>query len=113
MAMGTRKQREKQEGLWIAHTELASAPGHPFYQKLNELLTRFAVTCRRRNRKGCGTGRASRLSNKRCMQTSDECGASTARVYCGGAASSSSAASRTATRRAGCGAATFRGRIHQ
>jgi transposase len=38
MAMGTRKQREKQEGLWIAHTELATAPGHPFYQKLNELL---------------------------------------------------------------------------
>jgi hypothetical protein len=29
--MGTRKQREKQEGLWIAHTELASAPGHLFY----------------------------------------------------------------------------------
>ena len=24
--------------MWIAHTELASAPGHPFYQKLNELL---------------------------------------------------------------------------
>src|SRR5664279_6190488 len=38
MAMGTRKQREKQEDLWIAHTELASAPGHPFYQRLNELL---------------------------------------------------------------------------
>jgi transposase len=38
MAMGTRKQREKQEGLWIAHTELASAPGHPFYQRLNEFL---------------------------------------------------------------------------
>jgi transposase len=38
MAMGTRKQREKQEDLWIAHTELAAAPGHPFYQKLNELL---------------------------------------------------------------------------
>jgi transposase len=38
MAMGTRKQREKQEDLWIAHTELATAPGHPFYQKLNELL---------------------------------------------------------------------------
>src|SRR5580693_6404196 len=36
--MGTRKQREKQEDLWIAHTELATAPGHPFYQKLNELL---------------------------------------------------------------------------
>ena len=38
MAMGTRKQREKQEEIWIAHTELASAPGHPFYQRLNELL---------------------------------------------------------------------------
>ena len=38
MAMGTRKQGEKQEDIWIAHTELASAPGHPFYQRLNELL---------------------------------------------------------------------------
>ena len=38
MAMGTRKQREKQEGLWIAQQELAAAPGHPFYEKLNELL---------------------------------------------------------------------------
>src|SRR6516162_3329687 len=38
MAMGTRKQREKQEDIWIAHTELASAPAHPFYQRLNELL---------------------------------------------------------------------------
>jgi transposase len=38
MAMGTRKQREKQEDLWIAHTELAATPGHPFYQRLNELL---------------------------------------------------------------------------
>jgi hypothetical protein len=38
MAMGTRKQREKQEGIWIAQVELASAPGHPFYQRLNGLL---------------------------------------------------------------------------
>jgi len=38
MAMGTRKQREKQEGIWIAQAEIASAPAHPFYQKLNELL---------------------------------------------------------------------------
>jgi hypothetical protein len=38
MAMGTSKQRGKQEDLWIAHTELATAPEHPFYQKLNELL---------------------------------------------------------------------------
>jgi transposase len=38
MAMGTRKQRERQDDIWIAHAELASAPGHPFYQRLNELL---------------------------------------------------------------------------
>jgi transposase len=38
MAMGTRKQREKQEEIWIAHTELPSGPGHPFYERLNELL---------------------------------------------------------------------------
>ncbi len=38
MAMGTRKRREKQEDIWIAHRELPSAPGHPFYQRLNELL---------------------------------------------------------------------------
>jgi hypothetical protein len=31
--MGTRKQREKQEDIWIAQTELPSAPGHPFYQR--------------------------------------------------------------------------------
>jgi transposase len=38
MAMGTRKQRERQEDIWVAHTEIASAPSHPFYQRLNELL---------------------------------------------------------------------------
>src|SRR3974377_1559236 len=38
MAMGTRKQREKQEGVWIAHTECAAPPGKPVFQKLNELL---------------------------------------------------------------------------
>ncbi len=38
MAMGTRKHRQRQEQLWITHTELATAPGHPFYERLNELL---------------------------------------------------------------------------
>jgi hypothetical protein len=38
MAMGRREGWQKQEPLWIAHTELASAPGHPFCEKLNELL---------------------------------------------------------------------------
>jgi transposase len=40
MSMGTRKDRERQEDLWITHSELAAAPSHPFYERLNELLTR-------------------------------------------------------------------------
>src|ERR1035441_4433194 len=58
MAMGTRKQREKQEDLWIAHTELASAPGHPFYQRLNELLEaeRFDEFVEVRGAAGVGCG---------------------------------------------------------
>src|ERR1022692_2794146 len=34
MAMGTRKQRERQEDFWVAQTEIASAPSHPFYRRL-------------------------------------------------------------------------------
>jgi len=40
MAMGTRKGRERQEQLWVMHTELATAPGHPFYKRVNDLLDR-------------------------------------------------------------------------
>jgi transposase len=36
--MGTREGRQRQEQLWVTHTELATAPGHPFYKRLNELL---------------------------------------------------------------------------
>ncbi len=39
MALGRRK-REQQE-LWVATTDLPAGPGHPFYQKLNELLDEF------------------------------------------------------------------------
>ncbi len=35
--MGTRKQRERQEGLWY-EAELPTAPGHPFYKRLTEVL---------------------------------------------------------------------------
>ena len=35
--MGTRKMRQRQEGLWYGG-ELPSAPGHPFYKRLNEVL---------------------------------------------------------------------------
>ena len=37
MAMGTRKQRQRQEPLWY-RSELPEAPGHPFYQRLNKVL---------------------------------------------------------------------------
>lgn len=36
--MGMRKDRERQEDLWITHKELAAAPSHPFYQRLSDLL---------------------------------------------------------------------------
>ncbi len=39
MAMG-RKSRSRQQPLWIDSTDLATAPGHPFYEKLNTLLDR-------------------------------------------------------------------------
>jgi len=37
--MGTRQSQGKQEEIWIASVELARSPGHPFYQRLNELLS--------------------------------------------------------------------------
>src|SRR5262245_51478784 len=36
MALG--KRTPKQPALWLATTDLPPAPGHPFYQKLNQLL---------------------------------------------------------------------------
>src|SRR3984893_7411954 len=35
--MGTRKKRERQEGLWYGG-ELPTAPGHRFYKRLNEVM---------------------------------------------------------------------------
>jgi len=44
--MGTRKKRERQEDLWYGG-ELATAPGHPFYKRLNEILdyAKFDAFC--------------------------------------------------------------------
>jgi hypothetical protein len=36
--MGTRKNRERREDLWVAYAEMAVGPGHPFYVRLNEVL---------------------------------------------------------------------------
>ena len=39
MAMGRRaKQRRQQADFWIAHTELPRTVGHPFYERLNQVL---------------------------------------------------------------------------
>ena len=38
MAMGTRKDQEQQEELWVAQATLAKGASHPFYQRLNQLL---------------------------------------------------------------------------
>jgi hypothetical protein len=59
---------EKQEDIWIAHTELAVAPGHPFYKRLNEL------------REGAGfdefvEGLCARFYNIMCDSGGPRCGA--------------------------------------
>ena len=38
MAMGTRKQRERQEELWIATCDVVRTPGNAFYERLNAIL---------------------------------------------------------------------------
>jgi transposase len=38
MAMGTRKQRERQEELWIATKDVVQTPGNAFYDRLNAIL---------------------------------------------------------------------------
>lgn len=52
MAMGTRRQRQRQEELWY-RPDLAEAPGHPFYRRLNEMLEHagFDEFCEARCRK--------------------------------------------------------------
>jgi hypothetical protein len=38
MAMGRRRDRARTPGLWIAANELPVTGGHPFYQRLNQVL---------------------------------------------------------------------------
>jgi len=42
MAMGRRKDRAQTPGLWIAANELPPTGGHPFYQRLNQVLDAHA-----------------------------------------------------------------------
>jgi transposase len=38
MGMGRKKDREKQQGLWVAASEMVTTPGHVFYERLNVVL---------------------------------------------------------------------------
>ena len=38
MGMGRKKDREKQQDLWIAASEIVATPGHVFYERLNTVL---------------------------------------------------------------------------
>jgi transposase len=38
MAMGTRRGRQRQEGMWVATATLARPASHPFYERLNRIL---------------------------------------------------------------------------
>ena len=38
MGMGRKKDREKQQGLWVAASEIVATPGHVFYERLNVVL---------------------------------------------------------------------------
>jgi transposase len=58
MAMGTRKQRERQEELWIATSDVVHTPGNAFYDRLNQILDehkfdhKVEAICRKFYKKG-------------------------------------------------------------
>jgi transposase len=53
MGMGRKQDREKQEDLWVAFSEIVTTPGHVFYERLNAVLNgekfdqRMEVICRK------------------------------------------------------------------
>jgi transposase len=53
MGMGRKTDREKQQGLWVASSEIVTTPGHLFYERLNTVLTaekfdqRIETICRK------------------------------------------------------------------
>lgn len=53
MGMGRKKDREKQQGLWVAASEIVTTPGHVFYERLNTILSaekfdpRMEMICRK------------------------------------------------------------------
>ena len=49
MAMGTRRQRRRQERLWVGHRELAKGPAHPFGRFFLDCFASFVNCGRVRN----------------------------------------------------------------
>jgi transposase len=53
MGMGRKKDREKQQDLWVASSEMITTPGHLFYERLNTVLNaekfdqRIEAICRK------------------------------------------------------------------
>lgn len=53
MGMGRKKDREKQQDLWVASREIVTTPGHVFYERLNTVLNaerfdqRIEAICRK------------------------------------------------------------------
>jgi transposase len=53
MGMGRKKDREKQEELWVAFSQIVTTPGHVFYERLNAVLNaekfdqRIEAICRK------------------------------------------------------------------
>jgi transposase len=53
MGMGRKKDREKQQDLWVAASEMATTPGHVYYERLNTVLSaekfdqRVEAVCRK------------------------------------------------------------------
>ena len=66
MGMGRKRDREKQEDLWVAFSEIVTTPGHVFYERLNTVLNaekfdqRIEVICQSITR----AVRAARLSRR-------------------------------------------------
>ena len=40
MAMGTTRDDESQDAMWVATADLPRGAGHPFYERLNQILAK-------------------------------------------------------------------------
>lgn len=60
MGMGRKKDREQQQDLWVASSEIVTTPGHLFYERLNTILSaekfdqRIEAICRKYYKSGAG-----------------------------------------------------------